>query len=73
MAFYSRAHYRRVSPRADTPAEIAARRLEREACTLGVSDRAARYPTLTADNAEAALEYQEARIAYHRARLAARA
>jgi hypothetical protein len=65
MAYYSRAHYRRVSPPADTPAEIADRAIRVRAGQLGVQDRQQRYPVLTAENADEAMAYQEARIAFH--------
>lgn len=69
MAFYSRAHYRRVSPPSDTAAEIAARKVRHAALELGRADRLARFPTITADNVDAQLAFQEERYAFHLARL----
>lgn len=40
-----------------------------EASAAAVADREARFPALSAENAEAAIRYQEERIAHHRARL----
>jgi hypothetical protein len=62
---YSREHYARVNPAPDTPATIAARRARFEASKLALIDRVERYPTLTADNADEAITYQEARYRHH--------
>lgn len=66
---YSRAHYQRVSPPADTQAEIQARLIDNRARELGLADRRTRFPELAAENAQAAIDYQEERIAFHRSKL----
>ena len=65
MSFYSAAHYRRVSPKADTAADIAWRIKSRKASELALADRQAKYPTITVDNFDEAGAYQESRIAYY--------
>lgn len=60
---FSRAHYRRVSPPADTVADLAARQRHLRALELARADVAAQYPDgINAENADAVLAYQEARI-----------
>jgi hypothetical protein len=56
--------------RPDTAEEIRGRLLAREAAAAGVADREELFPVLTADNAAAAIAYQEERIRVHAARLA---
>lgn len=63
MGFYSKAHYRRVSPPSDTAADIAARKRHYRALELARADVAARFPGgITPENACEVLDYQEARI-----------
>lgn len=69
MAYYSRRHYRAVSPAADTQAQIMERALAKRACELGLQDRELRYPELTAANADEAIAYQEAQIQLHTSKL----
>ncbi len=70
--FYSAAHFRRVSPPADTPAEIQDRFRAREAGELAIADRVAKFPTLDAGNAQAAIQFQTERYAFHYAALASK-
>lgn len=63
--YFSRRHYQRVSPPADTATAIAARRRWHEAGRRGMADREARYPIITAENAREAIAYQAERIAFH--------
>ena len=64
MAFYSKRHYRAVSPPADTAADIAARKAHYAALEAAGADVKARYPGgITLDNAAEVLAYQAERIA----------
>lgn len=65
MNQFSRRHYRLVSPPADTQDQIRDRLIARQAAELGMADRIARYPTLTAENADDAIRYQEDRIKHY--------
>lgn len=65
MAWYSKRHYARVSPPADTPEAIQERIRFHAAAALGIADRQAKYPEMTAENAAEAIAYQEARIQFH--------
>jgi hypothetical protein len=56
---------RLVSPRPDRPEDVRDRLIRRRASALAVVDVAERFPTITPDNVRAALDYQEARIAFH--------
>ena len=69
MTRYSRAHYRLVSPAADTKAEIAARLIDNKARECGRLDLAAQYPVISYENFHEACKYQESRIVFHRERL----
>lgn len=61
-AFYSRRHFALVSPKRDTPADIAARR-ERTALLAQVdAERTAKYPTITEANVVEVLAWQAARL-----------
>jgi hypothetical protein len=51
--------------RPDTPAIIQDRLNSRTASELGVADRIAKYPVLTADNAKEAIDYQTERCKFH--------
>ena len=61
MAYYSRRHYRDVSPPADTPAEIAWRLRDNAAREQARAEQATRYPVLDAANAQEAVAFFEAR------------
>lgn len=61
--------HQRVSPAADTLDQVVARLLDTQAREAAVADRQHCYPTVTVDNAEAILDYHEARVTFHRARL----
>lgn len=73
-----RRHDRRIgalmaaNARPDTPEEVADRLRRREAADAAVADRMAAFPTLTADNAAAAVKYQDERIRFHEVRLGVR-
>lgn len=69
MASYSRAHYRRVSPPADTLDQVVARLLDTQARDAARADRDAAYPTVTIETFDAACDYSEERVRFHRARL----
>jgi len=62
---FSRKHYRAVSPKADTPAMIAWRLADNEARELATADQATKYPTLTLENIQGALEFFEERRRWH--------
>jgi len=62
MGYYSRKHYRMVSPPADTKEEIAERLRHRSACEQAVKDREAKHPVITVENAVEVMDYQEMRI-----------
>ena len=62
----------RANTRPDTPADIEWRTKSREAAQAAISDREAKYPTLTADNAAEAIRYQEQRVDFHARRLGVR-
>jgi uncharacterized protein (DUF433 family) len=55
----------RAAQRPDTAADVLDRRRRQLAATRAVADRQAKYPELSADNAQAALDYQEARYQEH--------
>lgn len=59
---YSRAHYRLVSPREDTPAEVEARRRRNGACEQVRAERLLRFPVVTAGNFQEVVDWQERRI-----------
>jgi hypothetical protein len=61
-AYYSKRHYERVSPRADTDEAIAERISHRAACERAVREREDRFPVLTPENAVEAIAWQTARI-----------
>jgi len=61
----------RAGWRKDTPADIAWRLNARKAGELACADRAAKFPVLTAENADEAIEYQTARERHHMAALSA--
>jgi len=58
---FSRAHYRRVSPPADTPADIAARLVRLAALQQAVREMWERFPVVTPENFDAANEFRERR------------
>lgn len=63
---YSRRHYDRLSNGGqDTPDQIAERVRYRRCAEKAVADREDRYPTLTAENAGEAMEYQSKRLRFH--------
>lgn len=53
----------RANTRPDTELEIHYRKLNRIACDQGVKEREERYPTLTPENAQEAIDFQTRRIA----------
>lgn len=59
MSGYSRAHYRRVSPPADTSAEIAARRKRLEALDIAAREMRERFPKIDQYNFQDANDYRE--------------
>ena len=61
----------RAGWRKDTPADVAQRVARRRAGELAVADRQARFPVLTAENADEAIEFQTARERHHMAALSA--
>ncbi len=65
LARVNRARRARIENRPDTAEEIAERISSRQACERAVTDREARYPTITAENAAEALYYQEERTKFH--------
>lgn len=69
MTFYSRAHYKRVSPRSDTPRDIRLRLLNKQAMAAAEADTDARYPTLTVENAAELLRYREDRFKFYQRQL----
>ncbi len=60
---YSRRHYERVSPPPEPPEAAAERLRHRAAAEQAMREREARWPTLTAENAQEAIAWQTARIA----------
>jgi hypothetical protein len=58
--------------RPDTAEDIRQRLIRRAAAERGMADREERFPNLTPFNADAAIRYQEERIAYHEKRMGAR-
>lgn len=64
MARFSRQHYRMVSPATPTAAQVEQTRHEQKAGEWAVRDRELRFPALTAENAQAAIDYQNARQRY---------
>lgn len=56
---FSRAHYRRVSPPADTAADIAARRVRLEALDIAAREMRERFPKITPENFQDANDYRE--------------
>lgn len=69
---FSRRHYRLVSPPADTAEDIRQRLIRRAAAERAVADRLERFPVLTPFNADAAIRFQDERVAYHEKQLGAR-
>jgi hypothetical protein len=68
MAIYGRALREAAADRADEarhPGRGERRRLHREAHTAALADMDERFPTLTGENFEAALAYQNERIRHH--------
>lgn len=63
--YYSRRHYQAVSPAADTQAQIIERAVQKRAGELAVQDRELRFATLTGENVDEAIRYQEERIRFH--------
>lgn len=62
MRYYSKRHYRLVSPPDDTPAEIAERNRHQDALRRARDETAAKFPQITAANVDEALAFQDARI-----------
>lgn len=62
MAYYSRRHYRAVSPKADTPEDIAARRRHLAVLAQVHKERTERYPRITPKNVGEVLDWQASRI-----------
>ena len=60
--FYSRGHYLRVSPPADTPEAIAERKARKRAEERLPVERAERYPEVTTENVGEVLAWQERRL-----------
>lgn len=60
--YYSKRHYRLVSPPAETAEQIAERIRIRAACEQARKETAARYPLLTVESAREAIAFQEHRI-----------
>lgn len=58
---YSRRHYRAVSPREDTPADVAWRLADNKAREKASAERRERYPVITPENFEEATDFQERR------------
>ncbi len=58
---FSRRHYRLVSPAADTPAAIAERFRARAIAEQVQQELTARWPTITAENADEVLAFQRNR------------
>ena len=65
--WYSKAHYERVSPKPDSPQDIADRRTLNAILDTVRTEMAEKFPKITADNAEAAMQYQAERIKFLRA------
>lgn len=65
MAFYSRRHYAAVSAPRDTPEALALRLRNNAVLAAARADVAQAYPVITAENVDAALAFQTARIAAH--------
>lgn len=63
---YSRAHYRRVSPPPDTAVEERDRLIRQIASERAIADRMERFPRLTPENADAAIDFQLACEVEHR-------
>lgn len=57
--FYSRQHYRRVSPKADTREEIAARLVRNARLAQIQAELNAKFPVITLKNAAEAIAYQQ--------------
>lgn len=62
---FSKRHYQRVSPPADTVEAIRERQRHNKALELARNDRTTRYPTLDPANAAEVLAYQEQRFRFH--------
>jgi hypothetical protein len=61
VSAYSAAHYRRVSPPADTKADITARLRRQAAWAKADADMQARYPVITVENFTEACQWRERR------------
>lgn len=59
--YYSKAHYRRVCPPPDTKQDIADRLKRNAAAEQSRLETSVKFPTLSAENVDEALAYQEAR------------
>jgi len=71
--YYSKRHFERLANGGpDTPEAIAERRANQQAGKLAIADREAKYPTLTAENAGEAMDYQGKRLQFHKKQLLAR-
>lgn len=74
MSFYSREHYRRVSPPRDSARDIRLREIDTECRAKATSDaeeRFGRVPPLDADAVIAKYRYWEERVAFWRDALGA--
>ena len=60
--FYSRRHFARISPPADTPEMLRVRLLRNAVLKKVEIERMRRWPTVTADNVREVLAWQDARI-----------
>jgi hypothetical protein len=68
---YAAAMRQRSDAASSTPEAAAARAKLQDALSRARADAKAEYPTLTAENVEAAVDYQERRIHYWRKELGA--
>jgi len=68
-ATYQLRKYLRSQEIAKRPENVRRRKIEIEAAKRGSLDRAAKFPTITPDNFEAANHYQNARIAHWQTQL----
>ncbi len=66
MGFYSRRHYRSVSPASDTKAQITERVREASAWSRAEADRLNAYPVITPANFDDAIAYRLARVEFYR-------
>ncbi len=62
MAYYSRRHYQRVSPAADTPQQIAERIVRNAVLERVHVELKERFPVLNAANFQEACDWQATRI-----------